>query len=677
MDEHIRSLKTACNASAHTLSRLSSSGGSNVYDEYIDVLRYAAEVDGQRVTDVKGIMELKERAVSFHDLLAEDESIIRFISNPRLRKTYDIHVSNLFKCAHRLLNYQTEGIVARVFGQQEAGGRAFWEDNFRDNFMVRFDAFCKRLEVLTKVALDSEEVKQLQYVTDYNQTGCISVHRFATMLNAFGPLTQCLHNINDLFSKHYFYGYMTQREAEELLSDEPSSFLVRFDLSRCDCVVISSNVTGSVKHYAVSFVASQRRVAVWSEEEGRVVERESIGQFVTESNLGRPYISDIPRMKCFYGDVLTHEVLAGKPDGTYLLRLSSKRGFYAVSFLISNGALQHRLVEKKSDVAQLEEEIKKQAEAAIIPMTASSIVTRRRTASGAEPKSVYVDTRHTPIPHPTPVRRAATTEDTPPPTPNHPRHSPETFRVAQTTSPLLSKSPPLTETPSIASVYIRTVIPNRPMSPPKLELEKSGGSFVSPTGQVTYITAETIRQRITGNVSPRREIASWSPNEAQRQMQGAGGSFIRAQPQSLMGMTRRSTDMNPATNVKTEELRSTMVATPSTMPTVPSTMVAAPTVTPTMPSTMPAAGTEIVTPQRMQQLEQKVKELSDSLSATVQSCLDAITQMSTRQMEESVRQREVTAALQDALNQNRMLAQRVEYLEQRMTKGHPYQNVAY
>ncbi|PRP84014.1 hypothetical protein PROFUN_08611 [Planoprotostelium fungivorum] len=585
MNESLQSLWNTCNASIHILTGLKDVGGPSckMYDEFIDVLRYACEIDGRR-----GITDVKERVTAFHDLLSEDEQIIRFVSNPYLRKTYDTLISNVFKCTYRLLGSPTEGYVARVFGQQhDSEGRSFWEEKFNNNFMVRFDGFFKVWEACWARTFDNDTIRQLRYLLDYNQTGYVSVHRFVPMISTFGPFSQCLHNVNDLFSKHWFYGYMTQREAEELLSDEPSSFLVRFDLSRSDCVVISSNVTGSVKHYAVSFVSSQRRVAVWSEEEGRVVERESIGQFVTESNLGRPYISDIPRMKGFCGDVQTADagfVLAGKCDGTYLLRLSSKPGFYAVSYVINNG-------EKNTEPHRIEEEIKKNAELAQIPignLSFRSPTPKSSLSNSGDFPSVYVN-------HAAP-RKISSAEN-------------------------VSNSP-------ITSVYATfqpkaqsTIFAPPPKSPPT---EHQNGSL--------YVTAAALQKQQASPSPPRMEaVASRRSTDAEEavgsfhgrapastdhlrqrltQMQQSGGSFVRAQPQGLMAMTRRPSNASP--NVRVEEAQTTIFPTSST-------------------TIVQKGDGEEETSFRIQQLEQKsnkVKEMNESLSTTVQRDLSAALQQS-------------------------------------------------
>ncbi|PRP84011.1 hypothetical protein PROFUN_08608 [Planoprotostelium fungivorum] len=476
----IQSILNSCNASIQILSRLkSSSGGCKMFDEYIDVLKYACEIDGRRVNDDK-----------------EDGTIIRFISNPRLCAVYGAILSDIFKHSYGLLEFQPKGVVAQVFGQ-DVEGRKFWKKQFRGKFMVPFDIFRRQWGHFTKNELDDDEVRQMQYILDYSQTKSVSVHRFAAMLTTFGPLSQCLSNMNELLSKRWFYGYMTQREAEELLSDEPSSFLVRFDLSRCDCVVISSNVTGSVKHYAVSFVSGQRRVAVWSEEEGRVVERESIGQFVTESNLGRPYISDIPIMRYFCGDVQSSEaalLLAGKPEGTYLVRFSSSPGFFTVSFVDKiHTSAQHRLIRKNTQPFELEEEIRIQADRAQIPLTLSSLDTSRRAVPSILTHSSTADASASSLVY------AKSNSSTP--------------RVGLNS--LVLPRQPLSESSETSSIYMSTAaICKSQRSPP--------------------------------------------PRETQMQLEQAGSTFIRARPTCMMARTRVPA-ASPSQQIK--ELNDTLAST--------------------------------------------------------------------------------------------------------------------
>ncbi|PRP84015.1 hypothetical protein PROFUN_08612 [Planoprotostelium fungivorum] len=655
MEEDLETITNTCSICIQILGNIAnverskSDGEWKAFDEYLDTLQYTKEAIGcGQLNDPTNILNLMNRVVHFSRLLMDEENIARYAGNPHLRRLLGYAgVVDVQSFITKSFPNSPRSIISRLLNQSPAG-RSFWDYTFQQQFVVRWSEFSGQYKACTLDPMDNDSSLQLQYVLDYNQTGYVSVHRFVAMLITFGPLTQCLTNINDLFSKRWFYGYMTQREAEELLSHEPSSFLVRFDLSRCDCVVISSNVTGSVKHYAVSFVSSQRRVAVWSEEEGRVVERESIGQFVTESNLGRPYISGIPRMRCFYGDVSTVEaglLLAGKPMGTYILRFSSKPGFYAVSYIDSTGVIQHRLIAKSSDAAQFEEDISFKFDEAKFPLASTPLISH--------------------IPTYTPKPRAQTiyANDNP--------LRPKSVFISGSQSPTDLKSIYFDPSNSDSSTSPRNFRSPSQDSP-------SAAYFTLPNGRTEVMEQSQLR-RLFYNMwlivdrtqsAPRRGIVSWAPStqflrhseenspldrkspskdnvmDTNKVPVTKTGSFVRAQPsrEETTTPTRKNSNLASSrrlsVNVNGQEM--------------------------SQACSPPQEAIELSEEEkdtRIEKLEQKVKELGDSLSSTVQRCLEAINQISTRQLEDSARQRDMSAALQDALDKNNALCQRLEYLE--------------
>ncbi len=68
---------------------------------------------------------------------------------------------------------------------------------------------------------------------DNANTGIVNRFKFAEFLKGFGPLDQCVKNVEKLFNEKWFHGFMTLEESKKYLEFAPvGDFLVRFSGSR-------------------------------------------------------------------------------------------------------------------------------------------------------------------------------------------------------------------------------------------------------------------------------------------------------------------------------------------------------------------------------------------------------------------------------------------------------------
>lgn len=71
------------------------------------------------------------------------------------------------------------------------------------------------------------------YILDSSNTGLVNQHKFSEFLKCFGPLGVCSTQVREMLCQPWFFGFLSKKEAELLLSPEqPGTFLIRFSKSK-------------------------------------------------------------------------------------------------------------------------------------------------------------------------------------------------------------------------------------------------------------------------------------------------------------------------------------------------------------------------------------------------------------------------------------------------------------
>lgn len=161
--------------------------------------------------------------------------------------------------------------------------------------------------------------------------------------------------MKEIFLQDYFYGFLSSKEAEILLHFQPvGTYLFR----------LSQTSPGA---FALTFVHSPQRVVnilfKSAQPDGFVVRDENSQKEVTFQNfqeiisyyqgsLKRPFLSPLPLRPWFLGEITSEEALGllfGMPVGTFLIRFSSRVGFFAASFVDPDRQVRHVLIEDVVD----------------------------------------------------------------------------------------------------------------------------------------------------------------------------------------------------------------------------------------------------------------------------------------------------------------------------------------
>lgn len=128
-------------------------------------------------------------------------------------------------------------------------GKAFWTARFGLGAdLVEWNRLMRTLEAALGTRLTLRDEMNLKRVIDPSYAGLVSPFRFGQFLRGFGPLRACVANANRLLAQPWFHGFLSRREAQLLLAQQPvGTFLCRF----------SKTFPGS---FALAFVDSSSNV---------------------------------------------------------------------------------------------------------------------------------------------------------------------------------------------------------------------------------------------------------------------------------------------------------------------------------------------------------------------------------------------------------------------------------
>jgi len=248
---------------------------------------------------------------------------------------------------------EAEGALALSLMIQDQDGKEVWAELFGlESFMVEWSRFIAGLrKILTDIEEDEEKV--LQYILDNSNTGFINQHKFSEFLKGFGPVQDCVKNVKSIMSAKWFYGFLSRKEAEWLLRDQPvRTFLIRLSSSQPGSFALAFSVEQNGEKSCCHILINSCGLLGYQVQEQ---ENQGYRTFKTLFEivdyysvfLEIPFSSPIPFESWFEGDISSQEAcafLTGTKPGTFLVRFSSKIGSYAVSYVSKTGEICHSLV---------------------------------------------------------------------------------------------------------------------------------------------------------------------------------------------------------------------------------------------------------------------------------------------------------------------------------------------
>eukprot|EP01119_Soliformovum_irregulare_P014015 TRINITY_DN3784_c0_g2_i3.p1 TRINITY_DN3784_c0_g2~~TRINITY_DN3784_c0_g2_i3.p1 ORF type:complete len:1027 (+),score=315.72 TRINITY_DN3784_c0_g2_i3:409-3489(+) len=255
-------------------------------------------------------------------------------------------------------NFQDESARLDALSLEEAPrshiedpeGRHIWESNFSDSFIVEWPQLYFKLKPYLGEQVTRGDQKIIQHVLDNSSTGFVSQTKFSEFLKGFGPLSECIQNLKSVLAEPWFQGYLTNREADLLLRNEPEgSYLIRFSKSKPGSFALAFKSKTIVQHILIQ--SMKPKPYQIPENNSR-----SVREFPTLNDIIRhyhyvlkyPFTSSLPREKWFQGDISGEEaaeMLQNEEVGSYMIRFSTS-GDLAASWIDQNGSVKHCLIQR-------------------------------------------------------------------------------------------------------------------------------------------------------------------------------------------------------------------------------------------------------------------------------------------------------------------------------------------
>ena len=93
----------------------------------------------------------------------------------------------------------------------DTDGAAFWQRSIgAKEYKVSFKRFVAQLRAVPMLVSESAE-RSLQAILDANDTGYVSVYKFASFLDGFGPSRSCIDNVEAVVNAGWFHWYVCAR----------------------------------------------------------------------------------------------------------------------------------------------------------------------------------------------------------------------------------------------------------------------------------------------------------------------------------------------------------------------------------------------------------------------------------------------------------------------------------
>ena len=108
-----------------------------------------------------------------------------------------------------------------------------WRHLFGETAVIEFQTLVGAIAASTGERMSHAEEEVLAHIVDTVRTKAVTIFRFVEFSRAFGPVgARCMHNLRAIVSHPWFCGFLTERESELMLFNQPpGTFLVRFSSS--------------------------------------------------------------------------------------------------------------------------------------------------------------------------------------------------------------------------------------------------------------------------------------------------------------------------------------------------------------------------------------------------------------------------------------------------------------
>jgi hypothetical protein len=212
-------------------------------------------------------------------------------------------------------NIFDESIIETLIPEENTLGRMLWKNYFFGKWIVTWDEFVNAFSLIQNSTNFTQIDQQcLKIILRVEETNGVAIENFSALLEWFGPFndSKFLERIKDLLKKNYFFGYINQKYAEDLLkSEKKGSFLVRFSKSQPGCYTISIITRQSeIRHFRIYYQAITQKFKLFSctflEEYNsleEVLTSKKIKEiFNIELNLKKPCSFNSPFQKIFEKD---------------------------------------------------------------------------------------------------------------------------------------------------------------------------------------------------------------------------------------------------------------------------------------------------------------------------------------------------------------------------------------
>ena len=391
----------------------------------------------------------------------------------------------------------TIGALPRFDFIKDSSGRQFWSSTWGlHNFNTEWSVFIAELDAqlgqqgLAPTTQNDRVV--LQFILDNSGTGYVNQHKFSEFLKSFGPVSDCLTNIRNIFCQPWFYGFLSKKEAEHLLlAGPPGSFLVRFSKSKPGNFALAfSDLHSSCYHILV--VSDMPRGFSVLEQETRTHRTfSSLTEVIQQYSwaLKQPLQITLPYEVWFQGDLSGEEakdLLIDQPVGTFLVRFSGTQvRSFAATYVDTDSTVKHSLISYQTDPPGY----RLPPDTIVLPTLAGVI-------------SHYKVVLKTPLPNPLSKLRSIVqlwkeeqgtgvkSVEFKPQSPTARTSNATSPRLSPIVSPKRSETPPTT--PEIAKRTVGDTNSNTTMNFPKVSLNRTASRDIVPSAD----RAEEIVERI-------------------------------------------------------------------------------------------------------------------------------------------------------------------------------------
>ena len=404
--------------------------------------------------------------------------------------------------------------------------------------MVEFHAFVDVIATASGERPSAAEIEVLVHMVDTHRFGAVSIFRFAEFARAFGPIgSRCMANLRAIVSQPWFCGFLTARESELMLFNQPpGAFLLRMASTGSGAAFsLAHLLVNGIAVVHIEIIPQQRGASFMSVSPDGATQT---GPFATLPLLieafvahtaGKPLQHALANEPWFHGDLTSSEaadLLASKAVKTFLVRFSgNSNGSFAMSWLDGVNMVSHVRFNKQLAGFVVENHV-------------------RVFASIVELIDHYKDLLKTPLENPQAKlnglmlvaiqQRASIKSASPPPVVRRAAQPPPTTTATTTSTQPQQLTYAQVPTPTIAQpsqlTYAQTPTPPTPLPPPQLTYAQ--GPVPRPLAAVARPPASVARA-IPPSSSPGPVVARQAPGSF-RAPGLASSPPVAMQPQSTL-----------------------------------------------------------------------------------------------------------------------------------------------